>query len=73
MPLRYFPDWFSRICMLTPFPYTINTIIEVYLGILTGKDLLLGLFYQGIWAAILFVLGQWVLRLGIRRLEILGG
>jgi len=34
MPLRFFPDWFVALCNLTPFPSMVNTIIEVYLGVL---------------------------------------
>ena len=33
MPLRFFPEWFVKLCYLTPFPYTINVVVEVYLGL----------------------------------------
>ena len=73
MPLRFFPAWVSRISYLTPFPHTFNTVIEVYLGILAGTNLALAILGQFTWAIILFILGQIVLRFGVRRLVILGG
>lgn len=73
MPLRYFPDWFYRLCQFTPFPHTVNTVIEVYLGVLQGPTLLRGLGLQLLWVGILWAAGQIVLRRGIRRLVILGG
>ncbi|MBN1485043.1 MAG: ABC-2 family transporter protein [Chloroflexia bacterium] len=73
MPLRFFPDWFVRICYLTPFPHTVNTVVEVYLGLLQGTELLRALLWQGLWLLGLLLLGQVVLRAGVRRLVIQGG
>ena len=49
MPLRYFPDWFVKICAFTPFPYTVNTVVEIYLGIVQGPEVVLALVAQLIW------------------------
>ncbi len=73
MPLRFFPDWFVQICYLTPFPHMINSIVEIYVGALTGPELLLVLLGQAAWVLILFLACQLALRAGIRRLVILGG
>lgn len=73
MPLRFFPAWFVRICYLTPFPHTVNTVVEVYLGLLSGSALLRALLAQLIWACALAAAGQLVLRAGVRRLVIQGG
>jgi len=73
MPLRFFPDWFVRLCHLTPFPSMINTVVEVYLGTLHGTALWRALAVQVAWAAALFVVGQVALRMGVRRLVIQGG
>ncbi|MBA3531280.1 MAG: ABC-2 family transporter protein [Ardenticatenales bacterium] len=73
MPLRFFPDWFQAICSLTPFPQVVNTVVEVYLGLLTGADLLRALGVQLLWAIGLILASQLVLRAGVRRLVILGG
>jgi ABC-2 type transport system permease protein len=73
MPLRYFPQWFVRLCYLTPFPHTVNTVVEVYLGVLSGPELIQALLGQLLWVVMLIVAGQFVLRAGVRRLVILGG
>ena len=73
MPLRFFPAWFSRLCEYTPFPYMVNTVIEVYLGVLKGSQLISALAIQVAWVIILFLICQWVLSIGTRRLVIQGG
>jgi ABC-2 type transport system permease protein len=73
MPLRLYPDWFSSLCKLTPFPALFNTSLEVYLGILSGPALIQALFLQLAWLGVLLILCELVLRAGVRRLVIQGG
>ncbi len=73
MPLRFFPDWFVRLCRWTPFPSMVNTVIEVYLGVLRGRELWLALGQQVLWVVLLFVVIQFTLRAGVRKLVIQGG
>jgi ABC-2 type transport system permease protein len=73
MPLRFFPDWVLSIGYLMPFPHMFNTIIEIYLGILTGSDLLQALLYQVLWVFGLIFVGHLLLKMGVKRLVILGG
>jgi ABC-2 type transport system permease protein len=73
MPLRYLPDWAIRIANQTPFPYTLNAVMDVYIGVLQGPELVEVFFRQAFWIAALVLAGQLVLRLGVRRLVILGG
>lgn len=73
MPLRFFPGWFVRLAYLTPFPHTVNALIEVYLGVLTGPELLKTLLGQLLWAVALILAAQLALRAGVRRLVIQGG
>jgi ABC-2 type transport system permease protein len=73
MPLRFFPDWTITLCKLTPFPAMVNTIVEIYLGVLTGWATLWALLGQMTWLLILIVIGQLVFRAGVRRLVIQGG
>ena len=73
MPLRLFPDWLQTLAHLTPFPHMLNTVVEVYLGILPGTALWQALLTQLVWAVGLAVLGQIVLKTAVRRLVILGG
>ena len=73
MPMRFFPGWFARLCSFTPFPYMVNTVMEVYLGIITGPALWSALLLQAVWVCILFGACQAVLRMGVRKLVIQGG
>ncbi len=73
LPLRYFPDWVNRIAYLTPFPHMLNTVVEVYLGLLDGPELAWALLNQALWGIGLILAGQWILRAGVRRLVVLGG
>lgn len=73
MPLRFLPTWFQRICYLTPFPHTINTIVETYLGVIKGPALQQAIINQILWACGLLLISQLVLQAGVRRLVIQGG
>ena len=73
MPLRFFPEWFQRLCYLTPFPQMINTPIEIYLGQLSRAQTLQALSVQVAWIVALVVFGQIILMSGVRRLVIQGG
>jgi ABC-2 type transport system permease protein len=73
MPLRFFPEWVIKLSYLTPFPHMLNTVVEVYLGVLQGPDLMRALLLQAVWIIALVMAGNLVLRAGVKRLVILGG
>ncbi|MCI0520998.1 MAG: ABC-2 family transporter protein [Chloroflexi bacterium] len=73
MPLRYLPDWFTALCNLTPFPHTINTVVETYLGILTPAQTAQALLMQAAWFVALAAAAHFVMRAGVRRLVVQGG
>lgn len=73
MPIRFYPDWLQRLCQLTPFPHMLNSVVEIYLGTLSGPAMLQALGLQLVWFVALALLAQLVLRAGVRRLVILGG
>ena len=73
MPLGLFPDWLQTLCYLTPFPYMINVVIEIYLNIITGSELVFLLALQLIWILGLSLISQFILTMGIRKLAIAGG
>jgi len=73
MPLRFFPDWFVSICDYTPFPHMVNSVVEIYLGVLSGPQIAVVLIKQAIWAVLLVLLCRLTLKFGMRRLVIHGG
>lgn len=73
MPLRFYPDWFVRLCAMTPFPSVVTTPVEIYLGVLTGTKMVQAILVQCLWGLALYLIGQMMLRAGVRRLVIQGG
>jgi ABC-2 type transport system permease protein len=73
MPLRLFPEWFVRLCNLTPFPSMINTVVEIYLGVLDNQAVMKALLVQSLWVILLVMAAHLVLQAGTRRLVIQGG
>jgi ABC-2 type transport system permease protein len=73
MPLRLFPEWFVRFCNFTPFPSMINTVVEVYLGVLDSQAVMRALLTQSLWVILLVMVAHLVLQAGTRRLVIQGG
>ncbi|HRQ38344.1 MAG TPA: ABC-2 family transporter protein [Chloroflexota bacterium] len=73
MPLAFFPEWVQQIAYLTPFPYCLNVIVEIYTGQVTGAALWQTLIIQLLWVILLFSLAHLALRPAIKRLVILGG
>lgn len=73
MPLRFLPAWFVKLCYLTPFPYTINAVVEVYLGLIDAQALMGLILAQLTWILMLVLVSMVTLRAGVRRLVILGG
>jgi ABC-type uncharacterized transport system permease subunit len=51
----------------------LNSVVEIYAGLVTGTELIQVLLLQVIWIVVLIGLGQLALRTAVRRLVILGG
>jgi len=73
MPLRFFPDWFIKLCNFTPFPSIVTTVTEIYLGVLQGPELVNALSVQALWVGVLLLACEFTWRAGVRRLVIQGG
>jgi ABC-2 type transport system permease protein len=73
MPLRFFPDWFVSMCDYTPFPHMVNSVVEIYLGVLSGPQVAVVLTKQVAWVVLLVLICQLILKFGVRRLVIQGG
>jgi ABC-2 type transport system permease protein len=73
MPLTFFPSWYQSLADATPFPSMVYTIIEIYLGIASGNEVLVLLLGQAFWFLILVLVARIMLSAGIRRLVIQGG
>jgi ABC-2 type transport system permease protein len=73
MPLDLFPDWLQRAAAVTPFPYMLDTVVGIYLGVTGPSELLGALLLQLAWVLGMMVAAQLLLRSAVRRLVVLGG
>ncbi len=73
MPLDFFPDWVIRIAHFTPFPSMLDTVMQIFIGSLTGWAMAFAILEQVGWFVGLFIVGQLVLKTAVKRLVILGG
>jgi ABC-2 type transport system permease protein len=73
MPLRFFPEWLQTLLSWTPFPSMLNTVVELWLGVIPLGDAPRALLVQTLWCVVLIGLCHAGLAKGTRRLVILGG
>lgn len=73
VPLAFFPVWVQRAAAFTPWPAMVDTVGEVYLGLIPAEAVLPALATSFVWGAALALLSLVALRFGIRRLVVLGG
>lgn len=73
MPLAFFPAWLQTLLAWTPFPAMMNSTVELWLGVARGGEAVRVLGVQMFWTAALLLLARFVLRRGLRRLEVGGG
>ncbi len=73
IPVWFLPSWMEGVINLTPFSAIYFTPIQIYLGNVTGIQILGLLIKQGIWIAILYLIGEILWRQGVRKLVIQGG
>lgn len=73
VPISFLPGWVQRIAAFTPWPAMVDTVGEVYLGLVPASALLPTLAAPLLWGVGLALLARALLRLGVRRLVVLGG
>lgn len=73
LPVAWFPPGAQGLLRATPFAYTINLPVEIWLGRAHGAGLAWALAVQLGWALALTVLAKVALARGARRLQIVGG
>ena len=72
-PLDILPHWATSLLLMTPFPFQLYFPVKVYLGGVTGGELILGLMMQFIWVCSAWMLARTMWRRGIRHYEAVGG
>jgi ABC-2 type transport system permease protein len=73
VPVAFFPSWLKMLAYATPFPWMLQTPVDVAVERVSGVDVLAALAIQLGWAVGLLVLAATMLRRGTRRLVVQGG
>lgn len=73
IPITWFPGWLEALARATPFPSMVQTPIDTLSGRIAPADALALIGLQILWAAVLAVLAQAMVRAGTRSLEVQGG
>lgn len=73
IPLAFFPKVISTIFSYLPFSSMISTPTLIYLGKLSGFELIKGLLIQLVWLLIFIGVSRWMWNKLIKQLTILGG
>ncbi len=73
IPLWFMPDWMQGVMEWTPFSSIYFTPVQIYLGQLSGTEILGKCALQGIWIVLLYGVGSMLWRLGQRKIVIQGG
>ena len=73
IPIAFFPEWAQLIINLLPFSSSIYTPTMIYLGKISGTDILIALGLQIFWVIVLKVISKKMWQSLIKNLTILGG
>lgn len=73
LPLWFMPEELRKIIHYTPFEAIYFTPIQLYLGELSLNQAFLGMIYQLFWVITLSFLGEFLWRMGVKKLVIQGG
>jgi ABC-2 type transport system permease protein len=72
-PLDILPPTLHRIMQFTPFPYQLFFPVSIYMGRVTGPQLLVGLATQIFWVVAMYGLSRFAWGRGIRKYAAVGG
>jgi ABC-2 type transport system permease protein len=72
-PLDIAPAPLGQVLSFTPFPYQLYFPISIYMGKVTGADLLQGLMIQAAWVVAAYALARFAWSRGIKKYSAVGG
>jgi ABC-2 type transport system permease protein len=72
-PLDVLPPVLKEALFLTPFPYQLYLPVGIYMGKVTGSELVRGLIMQAGWVVLAYLLARFAWHRGIRKYAAVGG
>ncbi|MBQ4523925.1 MAG: ABC-2 family transporter protein [Lachnospiraceae bacterium] len=73
LPIWFMPDLLRKIISFTPFESIYFTPVRIYLGELSGRDILSGMAIQILWIAVLAIVANVFWKKGVKKLVVQGG
>jgi ABC-2 type transport system permease protein len=73
VPLAFFPRWLAVVAYATPFPAMAQAPIDLFVGVVTGPEVVMVLAAQAAWLLVLLGAGRMLFAAGVRRLVVQGG
>ena len=73
LPLWFMPEWMQGVIAFTPFSSIYFTPVQIYLGEISGSDILISFIKQCLWILILYCIGEFLWNKGIKKLVVQGG
>jgi ABC-2 type transport system permease protein len=73
VPLNFFPPWLATIANSLPFRGLAQVPINIYLGKMSGGEIVAFVFQQAMWLVVLTVAGRFMLGRMVRRVTLAGG
>lgn len=73
IPLELLPPWLLAVARWLPFRFLLSYPVELILGLVSGRDLWIGLAVQWAWVGFFFAAAQASWKAGLRRFAAYGG
>jgi ABC-2 type transport system permease protein len=73
VPLRFFPDALQPVLLALPFAAIIQTPTDIFVGRLSGLELVGALAGQALWAVAMLLACQLLVSVATRRISVQGG
>ncbi len=72
LPVSLYPKVLKTFCNILPFRYVLNFPIELYLGVVKGRELITGLTIQILWVLLAFLVLRFIWKSGLKKYEAVG-
>jgi ABC-2 type transport system permease protein len=72
-PLDILPRGLEQALYFTPFPYQLYFPVSIYMGKVTGVDMIRGMLIQGLWVIAAYGMARFAWRRGIKKYSAVGG
>ncbi len=73
LPLYLFPEPLKSIAFILPFQAIVNTPISIFIGKISGLEILFAIFKQIIWVIVLLGIGRFFLKYSLKKYNAQGG